>query len=360
MPSILKSAEAPEQIIDRCNLLANRFLDVQYPNSRTAILFCSGVSISHEFTNAADSSLAIYSFGNGRSGSLRFLAKSYRILRQLRDGKITLVAGDNYKALLVSLILKTLLRSETTIQITFHGNPLVQESSLFRTLARKAAFKFLVPKAMSVRYVSEHLREELGPYTSSHAQWFVSPIPIRYPSEFGAKSEDSYLGLIGRLHPERGIDLFCLILERLSELELDYKFLVIGDGPEKAKIENFISLHPNYPVRLLGTLPKSEVIEKFRNISILLSCAPNEGYGLAMREAILSGTFVVARSNAGTRELKSQFPEMVFLFDSVEGAIREIQSHLAQNDNLEVVKRYRQKQSEFDESSVQALINSWL
>jgi glycosyltransferase involved in cell wall biosynthesis len=92
---------------------------------------------------------------------------------------------------------------------------------------------------------------------------------------------------------------------------------------------------------------------------MLLNCAPSEGYGLAMREAILSGTPVIALRNEGTSELKSKFPEMVFLFNTVDEAVREIKAHLGQEVSLDLVKKYRQEQAASDEIAVQSLIDSW-
>ncbi len=50
-------------------------------------------------------------------------------------------------------------------------------------------------------------------------------------------------------------------------------------------------------------------------INVLLSTAPYESYGLTIREALLHGVPVVAKTSAGVRELASRFPKLVRLFE---------------------------------------------
>lgn len=359
MPTISKSAEPASQIISRCRYLAERFRLVEGWDKSQVIMLGSGLFINKSEIKDFDDPLKIFSLNEGNINFLLYLIKSYKILRIFHDCKITLVAGDNYKALFISLVLKKLIGSKTTVQVSIHGNPFTTSSSILKSAARRFAFRHLVRRASSVRFVSEHLRNELGSYFSSHATWFVSPIPTQFSHKIEAKSGPKSLGIVGRLHSERGIDLACLILDRLSELNILLNVLIIGDGPEKSRITNFMVSNPRYPIDFRGTLPKPVVLESFKSIRMLLSCAPSEGYGLAMREAILSGTPVVALRNEGTSELKSRFPEMIFLFSSVDEAVLEIQAHFGQEVSLDLVKRYRQEQAESDEIAVQSLIDSW-
>ncbi len=359
MPTISKSAEPASQIISRCRYLAERFRRVEGWDNSEVIMLGSGLFINKsEIQNSGDP-LKVFSLNEGKINSLLYLIKSYKILRIYHGHKITLVAGDNYKALFISLILKKLIGSKTAVQVSIHGNPFTSSSSRLKSTARRFAFKHLVRRASSVRFVSEHLRYELGSYISAHATWFVSPIPTQFSHEIEEKSGAKSLGIVGRLHSERGIDLVCRILNRLSELNVLLNTLIIGDGPEKSKITDFMVSNPRYPIDFRGTLPKPVVLESFKSIRMLLNCAPSEGYGLAMREAILSGTPVIALRNEGTSELKSKFPEMVFLFSTVDEAVLEIEAHFGQGVSLDLVKKYRQEQAASDEIAVQSLIDSW-
>jgi glycosyltransferase involved in cell wall biosynthesis len=359
MPTILNSAEKPEQILDRCKVLSRKFLEFQGSESSNVIVICAGLSSAQIKTYQQEAPFTIYSVKGPTIFPFRYLMKSISILRKYRGKEVTLIAGDNYLALFISLLLKSLLGSKAKVQVSIHGNPLLQKSNLLKGFARKMAFKLLLPKASSARFVSEHLRRELSNYISPDAYSFVSPIQVQFHSNLRRVSVDRTLGLVGRLHEERGIDFFCEILEKVSEEKLSYKFIVIGDGPERKMVEDFCFRHTHVAVDLKGNLLKSKVLESYQSMNLLLSCAPSEGYGLALREAILSGTPVVVRSNEGTRELKSIFNEMVYLFDSVDEAVLQVESCLKTAVSTEVVEKYRAIQSRIEEASVQALINSW-
>jgi hypothetical protein len=62
------------------------------------------------------------------------------------------------------------------------------------------------------------------------------------------------------------------------------------------------------------------LVEFYRKLNCLLVCAPQEGYGLSIREAVMQGVFVIALENKGTREARELFPESVYLFKTVDEA----------------------------------------
>jgi hypothetical protein len=101
------------------------------------------------------------------------------------------------------------------------------------------------------------------------------------------------------------------------------------------------------------------VLSSYSKFSLLLSCALSEGYGLALREAILSGVPVVAKENLGTQALREIFPGMVFLFDSTDEAVELILSKMGFPADPKLTKCYRDKQIELDKNSLTALVTSW-
>lgn len=359
MPSISKSAEDPWQIVTRCDRLTAKFLTNEKAGSATAILLSSGFSEASQSNRILSSGLKVHLFGSKKVNPIIFVVKAYRALKPHRNNQITLIAGDNYLALMMCVVLKLSIGSQVKIQISIHGNPLSHGGSAIRLLVRRLAYIFLVPKASSIRLVSGHLGKELERYIPEKANVFISPIPITMTENFDSGNEKLKIGFIGRLHYERGVELFCEILDYLAKQNNHFEFSIIGEGPELDLLHNFCAAHPDFAMEILGSLPHSEVLSIFRFMKILISCAPNEGYGLALREAITSGTFVVALSNEGTRELQKLFPEMVFLFESVEEAAQVVRSLVGLSPEVEVVKKYRQIQTDLDENAMDLLVNSW-
>lgn len=359
MPNLTKSAENPSEIVNRFQQLATKFDALDPSKKSTSLLFSSGFTLNDPANTGDDSFLKLHIYNRKKVNSVSYLIKTFRILQNEKCRNITLVSGDNYGALLICIILRILLRLDVKIQISIHGNPFSSKESGVETFARTLAFRLLVPRATSVRLVSTHLAKSLGRYFSKDAEVIVSPIPVRVPEEFKKNEDDLSIGFVGRLHYERGVRLFCEILERLDQLGQEHSFLVIGDGPERSLIEDFKNKYPHYPLELLGSLSRSEVSKRFESISILVNCAPSEGYGLAMREALASGSSVIAFANEGTRELKESFPEMVHLFNEVEEACNLIQELSGKSPDLDLVKAYRIKQQELNDFGSDLLVKSW-
>jgi glycosyltransferase involved in cell wall biosynthesis len=273
--------------------------------------------------------------------------------------RITLVAGDNYGALLLCLALRKILRGHIRVQISIHGNPFSSHHHSMKALLRKLSFRILVPYASSIRLVSIHLREELGTYFNKEAEVVICPIPMTLPPLAHSRSRNGTVGVIGRLHDERGTGLLCEIITTFAESQNNLKFIVVGDGPQRSQLESIVLKFRDLNLKLLGSVSHAQVLGSYSNFDLLLSCAPSEGYGLALREAILSGIPVIAKENLGTLELIGSFPDMVFLYRSRTEAFELISSTLGFQPDLEIVENYRKKQIEFDESSILALVKSW-
>ncbi len=360
MPGISNSAEDPWQIIGRCDRLTSHLQSMGHSENNTVILVSHGFSDESTKCQNLISDLKVYLLGSKKVNSIVFLVRTYNLLKVHKGEKITLISGDNYLALLMCILLEKLIGPNAKIQISIHGNPLAKGGSLIKMFARKLAFVFLVPKASSVRLVSGHLGKELERYIAHEAEVFVSPISINMPEGCEKNAGDLGIGYIGRLHYERGVELFCRILHSFARSNQHFRFSVVGDGPALSLLENFRSLYPNFHLALRGSLPHADVLRSFRSMKVLVSCASSEGYGLVVREAVTSGTFVVALSNEGTRELRKTFPNMVFLFETVEEAVQLITMLFEQSPDLEIVKQYREKQLALDKKGSDLLIKSWL
>jgi glycosyltransferase involved in cell wall biosynthesis len=358
-PGISRSAEDASQIIKRINLYAKKFIESGQTQNCEAILLCSGLVLPGNENLPAINILKTYIFGRRKISLLRFLVKSYKVLSAKSYKKITLVSGDNYGALLICLLLKKLIHGNVFVQISIHGNPLTHNPYSTKTLARKLFFKLFVNRASSVRLVSGHLEEELGCYFGRSSEILVCPIPIELPPFSEKTFRKETVGVVGRLQYERGTDQLLGILGTFAEMHSNINFLVIGDGPERVNFESLSTKHPNLNVQILGSLSHSDVLSSYPKFNLLLSCALSEGYGLALREAILSGVPVVAKENLGTRALKETFPEMVFLFNSSAEAAEIITSKVNLSADPKLIKNYREIQIKLDANSLSALVNSW-
>lgn len=102
------------------------------------------------------------------------------------------------------------------------------------------------------------------------------------------------VGSLTRLkRTEDVIDVAARLVARHSDLAVH----IVGDGPERARIQRRITESGlDDHVILRGWLPREEVLRLMRTSRILLHPAEYESQGYVLLEALASGTFVVCRN----------------------------------------------------------------
>jgi len=107
-----------------------------------------------------------------------------------------------------------------------------------------------------------------------------------------AKSE-LMVGLVGRLAWEKGVDIFLeAAAEVLAEIP-ETRFKVVGDGPEREKLERLIDrLNIRESVNLLGR--REDMTSLYASLDVLVSSSRQEGLPMAILEGMASGLAVVA------------------------------------------------------------------
>lgn len=115
------------------------------------------------------------------------------------------------------------------------------------------------------------------------------------------RSQDTFL-FVGRLAQKKGLDIALRSLNRSTKCHLR----VIGDGPERARLESLVTtLHIEDRVTFLGRRPRSDVIAEMRRCAALLIpsvVAPDgdkDGTPVVLAEAMSCGTPVIATGIVG-------------------------------------------------------------
>ncbi len=94
-----------------------------------------------------------------------------------------------------------------------------------------------------------------------------------------------------RLEPQKGVDVAVRALARLREVEPAAELVVLGEGPERGRLEG-LARELDVPVHLLGRVP--DVAAWLSRADVLVHPARWEGFGLALLEAMLAQLPVVA------------------------------------------------------------------
>ena len=103
---------------------------------------------------------------------------------------------------------------------------------------------------------------------------------------------------VGRIQRYKGPIEACKILKLLLNDFPNLKLVIVGDGPYRKKVEDFVNQN-QLPVKFTGFLNKEEKISWFQTASIHLQSSYKEGWGLSIIEANACGCPVVANDTTG-------------------------------------------------------------
>jgi glycosyltransferase involved in cell wall biosynthesis len=106
-------------------------------------------------------------------------------------------------------------------------------------------------------------------------------------------SEYPLIGLVGRLSEEKGVDIFLTAAARVLNQLPDAKFVVIGDGPDRAKLEALIDeLGIRASVRMLGR--RDDMPAVYASLDLMVSSSRREGLPIAILEGMASRLPLIA------------------------------------------------------------------
>jgi len=241
--------------------------------------------------------------------SYKFAKRAHKYIESNKVSVKQFVVGDPWESFWSAYFLNKFLNKKIPIQIQIHGDiadPRWRRIS-YRNRIRYSLAKLSLPKASSVRAVTKYQAENLvNTFGIKKEKIVVVPVPITIASKLVALKSDrpKTIGLIGRIHQDRGIWEFIKLVSILNLSAKDFKVVVIGDGPSKNKFLLKLELViPKNRIVYLGQLPESELRKAWKRIGILVSMAPVESYGRVMRESLIAGVPVWATASSGVKDL---------------------------------------------------------
>jgi glycosyltransferase involved in cell wall biosynthesis len=200
---------------------------------------------------------------------------------------------------------------------------------------------------ISVVYNGIDLEQPVPPYTR---QQLSDLSGLRF------EERDLILTMVGRLHPVKEIPVFLHSFSRLLQEGWPLKALLVGDGPERERLQELIrtlQLEPH--VALLGFRQDVEALLGASDLSVLTS--RSESFPFVILESIKAGTPVVATQVGGIPDLLPE--ECLFQPGDVEGLAAVLKRLLGQPQRLcELASELRQRVSR--EFSLQALTDKHL
>ncbi len=127
----------------------------------------------------------------------------------------------------------------------------------------------------------------------------------RIKEELSIPDDTILIGIIGRLAPVKNHKMFLeAAKELLSDLKNNFKvkFLIVGDGQEKARLEKYAdNLGIGGNVVFYGW--REDMVEVYSDLDIVVLTSLNEGTPVALIEALAAGTPVVSTDVGGVKDV---------------------------------------------------------
>jgi glycosyltransferase involved in cell wall biosynthesis len=350
--------------LERMNFYASNIAKItNNPNFKLILLLGSDNLRSLQLSDF--SNLCIYRVMKPTFNYSRFARQSIRLLNENKHESTLLIAGDLTIGLLASVAIKSKLIRKIPIQVSVHGSiyKIGNNSKISsRIKVRKMFIRFMFSQVQSFRVVSPSVRNELlMDFGIDQEKIFIAPIPfVNYPCFEARKDNHPSIGVIGRLHPERNVGEALSILNFVVRHQVTPKVFIVGGGPLEKEVRSWAKIQPHEEnIQITGSISHAEVISMLPSIDIILSTAEKEGYGLTIREAILSGAVVVARRNAGTEEVVKIFKKGIYLYETLTEAVKILEFLITGGLVESVCSNGREMQQEIDLNSLENLARSW-
>ncbi len=252
---------------------------------------------------------------DGKLNRNKILEQIKLISLQSHSQAAIIVAGDplisGFLAIRVKqkLVKKTNLLVKCQVQVHFELNSILFPRTP-KSILKYLLTKYALRNADQLRFVDSDQRDIFAQKFGLTNPSVVIPVPLNISAAYKVAERTQTpksIAFVGRLHNERGLQEFLRIAEVISENSPGLKVLIYGDGPEKGNLE---SLRDRNSSRLELVLKGSyaNLDLEWPEIGVLVSSAPAESYGRAMREALIHGVPVLAVSSLGSKKLVSIAP----------------------------------------------------
>ena len=293
-----------------------------------------------------------------------FSWRAYRCIRKEKIEVSLIVAGDPWESFWTCFLLAKLMRRNTPIQMQIHGDiadPLWRKIN-WRNKVRFYLAKYSCSKATSIRAVGNNQKNNLVRNLKlSRSKIAVIPVPISHKlltyKKLKITQRPKSIALIGRIHEDRGIWNFIDLVNKLNHVSQDFDVIIIGSGQAEAE---FLTKIKNTIPRQRLKISEDSLAKMWNKTGILVSLAPVESYGRAIREAFISGVPVWVSKSSGALDLisaaNSKGIKLIDLNHSDKALLKEFESLLV------VKSDYKLRRKLVDENNGLSilLVNSWL
>ncbi len=231
------------------------------------------------------------------------------LARFLRDRRAEMVhsflVGANvyaYAASRLARVRRLVVSSRTTMRIP--STPaFMLHSWIFRNASAVVANAFAVRDFTASYYGVPASRIRVVPNGVDLSAYNGAPAGAQaVRRDLGVAADAVLIGTLGRISPEKNLELFVETAAALAREAPGLRFAVIGDGPHRRAVEESVR-GAALADRLVLTGARSDVPQVLAALDIFVMTSDTEGLPNAVMEAMAAGLPVVATRVGGTPEL---------------------------------------------------------
>jgi len=350
-------------VIERHNSYALHLSKGNPKNKISLVILTAGLS---QVKNQQSNGLYLEVISKPTFNPIKFAKAALKKIRSENHDIKLLVAGDPWESFWSAYLLNKLSSKKVPIQIQLHGdiaNPAWKKISLANRIRFNLA-KLSMSKASGIRAVSNSQAVKVAKiFKIKKTQISVIPVPINNLrlTLFISSKRPKSLGLIGRIHNDRGIYNFIKLIKSLTVVRDDFTVVIAGGGPDESRfLEQIKELLPKSRIRFLGHLSEMELKKVWREVGVLVSTAPAESYGRVMREALVAGIPVWATKSSGVENLISKAGKDAVKILDLTKSNHELSMELDQILNSKVPLSFKKQFIKDNSTYAQLLAKSWV
>lgn len=303
---------------------------------------------------------------NSSFSLLRFFLFCRKYIKVNKSRVKLLVASDPWETYWFCRFLTFFSEENLKIQVQLHAD-IFDPNWIKLSFANKIRICLLFLNSESIlnlRLVNAKQQNKLvNRFPNLEDRLIVAPVPlsispINSPVSVST-SEEAVIGFVGRIHKDRGLELFLKVVQRLNQDGWKGKVLVVGGGPESRTFQERLAEIVDAKRIFFAGVKSGEELSRFWNeIDVYLNTAPTESYGRSTREALYYGKFVMSLETNGISELRAERKSGQLIIidptkpDSWTAILRKLDDFIVEDD----YSRRVWKQNEQDKINV---VSSW-